>query len=807
MPGPARVRRGKELFPEHNAEYYNLNTRKKAEGNQQERDSLLPERQTVEGHTGSDYGNRYQDMLNCMERVNTLLHQNLAGDEDGFEDQISDVYDELEALENASRRYLSNHRLALTQKARRRKRLARRLKRQAAAQRELVMNKVALADLNAYGGRMTLGEALLEEKSGFSLSMHLNIRDEDWAENLEDFPMVSLPQVTDRVMHQAADEENPLLKGDEDKGYGSLVGAARGKMLPMPDLKSKLGDTPGSELLMSGTDYFFKRNVGSIANLFEEAGFRKDITYEEAAAILRENNDPTTTPENPDRRKSNIVRIKSILYDPAMAWLPEGMREELHRGMRSMAGDRDGDLKLDNTLFPLNAFYRFFLGSQEDDHPLSKYGKNRKISWKYEQGRDKELTPTMPVEYQEKSPRTLSFLDRGIADESLNSAKKDVAVSIVDQLLGLNLVPHTVLAKDAHGRVGRLMERFKGKEFSNFLNEGLAKNPAQLFEKLNDGYLFRRIAEMSLLDLLCRQGDRHAANFTMYENDKGRMDLQAFDNDASFGSEGNRYGGMVSKGLTQYIPKEAAEKILALNMEDLRDELDGLLTENELDAMEERLEEMQKELTLARERGEFISNSEFDALKWKDIEKIYLESRTTAFITDAQIATLELSQMYPNLSNAEIKELPEYDKLTKALWKKNSNFILENNRLVSGPTEFSYEQYLEKLEEEGLEPIVPIKERQELEREKRQQNFNLDELLAELEPIAPGNKDDKGPEPIAPGKEKQQPNLDALLEPIAPIQEEEQEFDLDELLAGLGVKSALEKKPEEDEEDWDEYSM
>ena len=150
--------------------------------------------------------------------------------------------------------------------------------------------------------------------------------------------------------------------------------------------------------------------------------------------------------------------------------------------------------------------------------------------------------------------------------------------------------------------------------------------------------LNRKIASLQLLDWICGNVDRHAANF-FYQFDKttGKLTgIQAIDNDTAFGA-GNDYENNGRSYFVRFedmrvIPKSMADAVKDLDTDMLGVLLQGHdLAEEEINATLKRFNRLKKELA----RSEKI---------YKDAAPGYLDSHTPRIVPDEELDSYSLSE-------------------------------------------------------------------------------------------------------------------------------------------------------------------
>ena len=252
----------------------------------------------------------------------------------------------------------------------------------------------------------------------------------------------------------------------------------------------------------------------------------------------------------------------------------------------------------------------------------------------------------------EVEQRTLSDGTTQFILKDVETAKRDVAVSRVDQLFGFHVAVGTRLVRSETGELSSLMELSSGQEITKFALisdptqeqairafqangyedtiemlqhavESKKKNgesPAlikaneeelQMWVKeketksanpvicIRDSDLNKSLMEMAALDYICTHMDRHVGNYMVVQQD-GKFRVQAIDNDTAFARvEEGRMGGSNAPEVNlednfPFVDAELKEKVQAITPQTLRDSLTGLLKEDQITVACERLKKMQE---------------------------------------------------------------------------------------------------------------------------------------------------------------------------------------------------------------------
>ena len=252
----------------------------------------------------------------------------------------------------------------------------------------------------------------------------------------------------------------------------------------------------------------------------------------------------------------------------------------------------------------------------------------------------------------EVEQRTLSDGTTQFVLKDVETAKRDVAVSRVDQLFGFDIAVGTRLVRSETGELSSLMELSSGQEITKFalISDPTQEQAIRAFQKngyegmiqmlqhaveskkkngesqdliraneeelqmwvkeketksanpvicIRDSDLNKSLMEMAALDYICTHMDRHVGNYMVVQQD-GKFRVQAIDNDTAFARvEEGRMGGSNAPEVNlednfPFVDAELKEKIQAITPQTLRDSLTGLLKEDQITVACERLKKMQE---------------------------------------------------------------------------------------------------------------------------------------------------------------------------------------------------------------------
>jgi hypothetical protein len=197
----------------------------------------------------------------------------------------------------------------------------------------------------------------------------------------------------------------------------------------------------------------------------------------------------------------------------------------------------------------------------------------------------------------------------GIDHLNARLAERNVAMSRLDQLLGAGVIAHTEFALRKKGggdpKKGSFMVKAKGKGIGKYLNSDQVVKGAPQKEgksaktiRMDDPTLQRCLSRLQLLDTLAMQVDRNKGNYFIKRDKEGNvLSVTGIDNDMAFGTRTDIYSNVEQyPGVSQYVDKELAERIIALKDNELTAVMEDLLTTEEIDSLLTRLHALQAHL-------------------------------------------------------------------------------------------------------------------------------------------------------------------------------------------------------------------
>jgi hypothetical protein len=198
----------------------------------------------------------------------------------------------------------------------------------------------------------------------------------------------------------------------------------------------------------------------------------------------------------------------------------------------------------------------------------------------------------------------------GIDAKDARMANRDVAMSRIDTLLGADVIARAQLAvrtlPSGAKEKGSIMAAAKGTQAAKLMKKGHMASDAKrkaaagkTAVNQQDPTLIRLLSKLQLIDLLCHQVDRNPKNFFIQTDATGKVTgITGIDNDLSLGTTKT-----IDKrkqelpGLSRYVDKELAQKILDLDVNVLAVILADLLSSAEIDAIKARFQTLQTHLS------------------------------------------------------------------------------------------------------------------------------------------------------------------------------------------------------------------
>jgi hypothetical protein len=221
-------------------------------------------------------------------------------------------------------------------------------------------------------------------------------------------------------------------------------------------------------------------------------------------------------------------------------------------------------------------------------------------------GKTKEERTRKRQEYQENLEALVK--EKGFSEKhDLHLARRDVAMSRLDQLLNVGIIAEAQLAlrKIGSGKrtifaMGSLMAGAEGIQVGNIDD----------WKKVeNSGEFQRLLSRLQLLDILAYQVDRNPGNIFIQMDDQDNViGFTGIDNDMAFGQFATDISRPIQEypGISAVVDEDLAESILKLRPQDLADAMNGLLTMEEITSLLQRLDQLQKHLLQLKNDGKLV---------------------------------------------------------------------------------------------------------------------------------------------------------------------------------------------------------
>ncbi|HZX56278.1 MAG TPA: DUF4157 domain-containing protein [Ilumatobacteraceae bacterium] len=191
----------------------------------------------------------------------------------------------------------------------------------------------------------------------------------------------------------------------------------------------------------------------------------------------------------------------------------------------------------------------------------------------------------------------------GINQVDPNYGKRAVAMNRLDKLLGAGVTARAEFAVHK-GQLGVVTETAKGTQagqssWASDKDQQEQQGPGSVL--LSDEVFQRGINKLQILDAICGQLDRHADNWVVELDDKGKVKgVTGIDLDMAFGEDMTNFEGEgLGENYLALPPMIDAEFALALKKikpDQIRDAIGGLLSKGEVEATVQRFEKVLKRI-------------------------------------------------------------------------------------------------------------------------------------------------------------------------------------------------------------------
>lgn len=217
----------------------------------------------------------------------------------------------------------------------------------------------------------------------------------------------------------------------------------------------------------------------------------------------------------------------------------------------------------------------------------------------------------------------------GISATDTRSSNREVASYRLDQLLDAGLIARTQFALRKVGNqsiLGTSQRGASGKAAGDLKPTTDVNDRANVGQdafSTDDPNLLRLLSRLQLLDNLAMQLDRHTGNYYLKLDANGNViGLTGIDNDMSFGTNTNlTQRKQKYSGLSLYVDKNMAQKIIALDPELLALVMSDLLDPNEMAALITRLTALKVHLNAKLAAGELMDPADWDVVVAQDMNQ------------------------------------------------------------------------------------------------------------------------------------------------------------------------------------------
>ena len=201
---------------------------------------------------------------------------------------------------------------------------------------------------------------------------------------------------------------------------------------------------------------------------------------------------------------------------------------------------------------------------------------------------------------------------------------RNVAMTRMADLLGMpGIVCESRMMKvrDRDGNVkdGIFMAKARGVDPNYPGHEYASINKKKLWNGNNR--VLKQLADLQALDYICGNIDRHGGNIWFeFDDQQNLIGIQGIDNDTSFGAlEPSKKANyhMMPPALMKAIPKNTADRILALTPEQIQYTLYGILHKDEVNAAVQRLKDFQD--AIRQKKLLLVADNEWRRFKPEDL--------------------------------------------------------------------------------------------------------------------------------------------------------------------------------------------
>lgn len=200
-----------------------------------------------------------------------------------------------------------------------------------------------------------------------------------------------------------------------------------------------------------------------------------------------------------------------------------------------------------------------------------------------------------------------------------DNACKCLAYKAIADLLGYSFVPSSKMIKlklEQMTYIGLLVDSCKGKSANNYTGDTIRNS---ISPKLQC-----KLLELNILDTICGEKDHAPNNYFLVMDEKNKCkEIQVFDNDSyfsffpllstSFKSYSKCAPLVKNKQLMRpYFPLETAQRLQALDGQDFKNALSGLVTNMQLKGILHRVRSINEALNNVTDRKRLITQEEWN---------------------------------------------------------------------------------------------------------------------------------------------------------------------------------------------------
>lgn len=261
-------------------------------------------------------------------------------------------------------------------------------------------------------------------------------------------------------------------------------------------------------------------------------------------------------------------------------------------------------------------------------------------------------------------------------------AARSVAMSRLDALLGGGVIARTEWALQ-NGALGTFMKEATGQQMTPALGAGsvaLANQPT----------LQRLLSRLQLIDAIAGQVDRHAANYFIQMNGNGHVTgVTGIDLDMAWGTANFQVDQATKTdrypGLTLYLDRTFALRILALSPAELQTVLGGLLSAEQIGAAMSRLDHLQTILAGLEGEGKLLADDRWtlavETATHREQASYFATAKNLEATDSENLGPVEFAQQF----HPSVDELSQFVERTMRLVRANQMTAALTALGVQGP--------------------------------------------------------------------------------------------------------------------------